>query len=98
MGYTVIEAPDGLSAVDIYQQRGGDIDLVLLDMIMPHLSGREVLERLRLLDPDVRVIIWSGYHPDQFEHTPDELGAKAYITKPPELATLARVVAEVLAD
>ncbi|MBT6146595.1 MAG: response regulator [Gemmatimonadetes bacterium] len=61
LGYTVVLAQDGPSGVARYQEGLDQIDLVLLDLSMPQMSGIEVLEQIRQLNPDVRVIILTGY-------------------------------------
>ena len=60
-GYQVVLACDGLEALEIYESRGTDIDLVVLDLIMPKLGGKDTLTGLRKLDPAIKVIICSGY-------------------------------------
>jgi CheY-like chemotaxis protein len=60
-GYRVILAVDGQEAVELYRQARGTIDLVVLDLTMPRLSGAEALRQLTELDPMVRVILSSGY-------------------------------------
>ncbi len=60
-GYEVLLADDGLQAVEVFRGGRTYIDLVLLDLTMPRLSGRETLRRLREIDPDVPVVFASGY-------------------------------------
>jgi signal transduction histidine kinase/CheY-like chemotaxis protein len=60
-GYEVLTAKDGISAIDIYRKEWKNIDLVVLDLNMPELSGREVLENFTIINPDVRVLISTGY-------------------------------------
>ena len=60
-GYSVSTAKDGISAIQIYSKEWHDINLVVLDLNMPELSGREVLENLTIINPDVRVLISTGY-------------------------------------
>jgi PAS domain S-box-containing protein len=60
-GYQVVLACDGLEALEIYESRGADIDLVVLDLLMPKLGGKDTLTGLRRLDPAIKVIICSGY-------------------------------------
>jgi two-component system, cell cycle sensor histidine kinase and response regulator CckA len=80
-GYRVLLAEDGAVGVDVYRRYGDAIDLVLLDLSMPNMSGKEALSELRRLNPNVRVLIASGYSPDQFD--PAELdGVLGYISKP----------------
>jgi CheY-like chemotaxis protein len=60
-GYAVLLASDGLEALEVYQQHCGKIDLVILDLTMPRLSGRDTFKRLVEMDPGVRVLFSSGY-------------------------------------
>jgi PAS domain S-box-containing protein len=60
-GYTVLMAKDGLQALEVYQAHQGEIPLVVLDVIMPQMGGQECLWRLREMDPQVRVLISTGY-------------------------------------
>jgi CheY-like chemotaxis protein len=60
-GYQVVLACDGLEALEIYESRGADIDLVVLDLLMPKLGGKDTLTGLRKLNPAIKVIICSGY-------------------------------------
>jgi len=61
LGYSVLTAADGREALDIYRERGTEIDFVFLDLTMPHMDGAEAFGELRRLNPDVRVMIASGY-------------------------------------
>ncbi len=65
-GYRVTTASNGITAIEIYRKEWEKISLVVLDLNMPELSGREVLENLTIINPDVRVLISTGYI------TPDE--------------------------
>ena len=61
LGYDVLEAEDGQSGLDLFRSRGGAIDAVVLDLTMPRMSGEETLRELRRADPNVRVVVFSGY-------------------------------------
>jgi PAS domain S-box-containing protein len=61
LGFGVLTAADGLQAVELYRQRGKEIDMVLMDMTMPHMNGAEAFGELRRLNPDVQVVLASGY-------------------------------------
>lgn len=93
LGYQVLEAADGESALEIYARRNGDVDLVLLDVIMPGLSGLQTLERLRILDPQVRVLLCSGLSETVEDNLPDGVD---FLPKPYPLETLSQKVAAAL--
>lgn len=61
LGYEVTTATNGKEAIEIYTARGHQIDLVLLDMVMPIMNGEETIRKLRELDPQVRILVTSGY-------------------------------------
>ena len=61
LGFTVLTASDGREALGIYQKRWKEIDLVLLDLTMPHMDGAQTFGELRRINPDVQVILVSGY-------------------------------------
>ena len=60
LGFRVLTAADGLEAVETLRSRAADVDLVLLDLAMPNMGGRQALCELRQIRPDVPVILWSG--------------------------------------
>ncbi len=59
--YRVLEARDGREAVDLYRERSGEIDLVLLDMMMPGMTGEEAFAEIRRISPSARSVLMSGY-------------------------------------
>jgi len=95
-GYTVITAGDGREAVDLFLAERGTIDLVLLDLSMPRMSGLEVLERIRKVDPKVKVVLSSGYRAEEV-HDPERFsGASAFLSKPYRVDVLSRIIRDVL--
>ena len=96
LGYTVIEACDGVEALEVYQARGGAIDIVLIDLIMPRMGGRETYVRLKDLNPGIRALFATGYGIDQ--NTKDLLatGALGIIQKPYEMVSLENEIRRVL--
>ena len=64
-GYEVVEAGDGRRALTKVEELGRDLRLVLSDIVMPHMNGVELTERLSVLRPDLPVILMSGYSPKE---------------------------------
>lgn len=91
-GYRVLGAMNGLEAMEIYRQRQQDIDLVILDMAMPKLSGPDTLRQMRALNPSVSVLISSGYCSDEDLQAVKHEGAVGFIAKPYRPVDLARSV------
>ena len=60
-GYDIMEAVDGMEGLTIFKEHRERISLILLDLSMPGMSGREVLSELRSIDPQVNVVILTGY-------------------------------------
>jgi two-component system, cell cycle sensor histidine kinase and response regulator CckA len=60
-GYAVLEARQGLEALDLLEARDGCVDLILTDVVMPHMSGAELVDQLRQAHPALKVIFMSGY-------------------------------------
>ena len=95
-GYKVIEAPDGATALSIYRQHQKEIDLVVADMVMPCMSGPELFERMKEINPGVRVIVSSGYSQDQEGRRMLRHGCLGYLQKPYNLESLDHLVRNVL--
>jgi PAS domain S-box-containing protein len=95
-GYIVHGAADGIAAVSMYRDTGATIDLVILDMTMPGMGGRETFEKLRELNPGVRVILSTGYTADERTRELLSSGIKAFVQKPYKMDELAAAVRKVL--
>ena len=91
-GYRVLNAVDGAEAVEIFRRQPEAIDLVILDLAMPRLSGAEALTELRKINPAVRVLISSGYSSDDDLRTVERAGVLGFVAKPYRPADLARRV------
>lgn len=97
-GYDVILASDGVLGLEEYKRCGAEIDLVLLDMSMPILSGKETLIQLKKLDADVKVLMSSGFAQDDRVEDCFELGIMGFIQKPFTAESLSQKVDTVLSE
>jgi len=95
-GYTVLSASNGKEALSLYERERNRISLVILDLIMPRLGGWQCLEKLRTLDPMVKVLISSGYASGGAIPEPTKLGAKGFVPKPYDARQMLQTVREVL--
>ena len=95
-GYNVIEAEDGHAALELAAMHAGPIHLLMTDVVMPGISGRELAERVRHIRPGIKVMFMSGYT-DQtaVHHGPLESDA-VLLQKPFTMATLASTLREIL--
>jgi len=95
-GYNVLEAEDGLAALEVAQGHSGELQLLVTDVVMPGMNGKELADRLVAERPDLRVLYISGYA----EHAVVRHGVLeegiAFLSKPFDLAELGRTVREVL--
>ncbi|MEO8430842.1 MAG: response regulator [Acidobacteriota bacterium] len=81
-GYEVLEAADGLEAIGICERHEGTIDLLITDMMMPRMNGRDLSLRIQTLRPDIRVLFVSGYTADSQIRAEIEQAGKAFLQKP----------------
>jgi len=96
LGYRVHAVGSGQEAIAAYMEKRNAIDLVIPDMIMPGISGRETFDRLREIDPEVRVLLSSGYSIEGEAQQILNRGCNGFIQKPFQLENLSRKVREVL--
>jgi CheY-like chemotaxis protein len=96
LGYRVIIALSGREAIDIYEQKKEQIDLVIQDMVMPVIDGAAVFAALKQMNPYVKVILASGYVYNEKISTVMEQGCRAFMPKPFRLEDLSAKVREVL--
>lgn len=96
MGYTVTTCCDGAEAVEYYKDHVADIDLIILDLIMPRMGGEEAFQRLMAIDRNVRILISSGYSRNRAVDDLIAAGACGFLGKPFQLEKLARTVSHLL--
>ena len=95
-GYKVLTAADGAAALSIYRNQWKEIDLVVADMVMPHMSGPELVARMKEINPKVRVVVSSGYSPDLEGQNMLQHGCLGYLQKPYNPEDLCRMIRSVL--
>ena len=95
-GYTVIEASDGISGMRVAEEYPGKIEILITDVVMPGMSGRELAKRITAARPDIKVLYLSGYTEDAIIHEGALEPGTAFLQKPFTLQVLARKVREVL--
>lgn len=96
-GYTVLEASSGEAALAVLDSYGGDIDLLITDVVMPQMDGATLVANVRKDRPGLMVIFMSGYAEDAFRKNLDPTVAINVLPKPFNLAQLAQRVKDTLA-
>jgi signal transduction histidine kinase/CheY-like chemotaxis protein/ABC-type amino acid transport substrate-binding protein len=97
LGLTVVTAADGLEAVEVVRRPDVKVDLVLMDLTMPRMDGREAFHAIRRIHPQMPVILSSGYNEQESVQAFMGRGLAAFLQKPYTLRSLERTVLEVLA-
>ena len=95
-GYTVIEAANGLEAMESLDHENGEIDLVVSDVVMPEMDGPTLLTEMRKYNPDLKIIFVSGYAEDAFEKSLPANEQFAFLPKPFTLSQLVAAVKETM--
>jgi PAS domain S-box-containing protein len=98
VGFTVLTAEDGRQAVEIFQRGSAEVDLVILDLTMPHLDGEACFRELRMINPAVKVILSSGYNEQDVVNLFAGKGLAGFIQKPYTNDELIAKVRDVLGD
>jgi len=91
-GYRALTARNGQEAVDLVRTHGSEIKMVFLDLTMPVMGGQEAFEKMREMQPDLRVVIMSGYGADERSLNLLEQGALAFLSKPFDVHELLSMV------
>ena len=96
LGYTVVSALSGTEALDVYTENQSSIDLIIMDMIMPGLGGGETFDRLKEIDPEIKVLLSSGYSINGQATQIIERGCDGFIQKPFNVQQLSERIREIL--
>ena len=96
LGYQILLAENGLDAVEIFRCNPGEIDLVMLDMIMPKLGGHDAFLQLRQIDPNIKILLSSGYVSQEEVQDLIKLGRCRFIVKPHRLPEVLQNIRELL--
>jgi len=96
-GYTVLEAANGVEAIELFDKRANGVDLVVSDVVMPEMDGPTLLKELRQRDPNVKFIFVSGYAEDAFAKSVPDDNPPDFLAKPFTLKQLVAAVKETMA-
>jgi CheY-like chemotaxis protein len=98
MGYHVSLAKSGKEAIDLYREQNDKIDLILLDMVMPDMCGGETFDCLKTINPEVKVLLSSGYSIDGQAAEILKRGCNGFIQKPFNMEQLSQKIRDVLTE
>ena len=96
LGYRVYAFRSGQEAIAFYMEKQKEISLVILDMLMPEMSGGETFDRLREINPDVKVLLCSGYGIDGKAQTVMARGCDGFLQKPFRMEELSHKIRKML--
>ena len=96
LGYSVTIAESGKEAVKIYERNKDSIDLIILDLIMPEMNGEQTFNMIKVINPEVRVLLSSGYSMNETARKILDNGGKGFLKKPYNLMRLSLKVREIL--
>ena len=98
LGYNVLTAANGQAAIAIYEAEKDTIGLVVLDLIMPGMGGGDVFDRLKAIDPEVKVLLSSGYSIDGQAAAIMKRGGRGFIQKPFSIQELSQKIGQIMAS
>ena len=96
-GYSVIEASNGIEAMEALEEKNGAVDLVVSDVVMPEMDGPTLLREMRIRNPNLKIIFVSGYAEEAFDKSLPENEQFAFLAKPFALSALIAKVKETMA-
>jgi CheY-like chemotaxis protein len=94
LGYTVLKAHNGYEGLQLFETKKSKIDLIISDLEMPKMNGKEVLDKLREIDPQVKVMLSSGALIDKDEQRVINEGFNGFLKKPYSMTTLCEKMSE----
>ena len=96
LGYQVLKANGGREAIEVYRENADGVDLVAVDIVMPDLSGGETYKQLKTVNPNVKVLLMSGFSQSRMVEDLLEAGCAGFLQKPFDTRTLSVKINEVL--
>jgi len=96
LGYRVLTAKSGKEAIETYQMKDAGIDMIIIDMIMPLMGGGETYDRFKKMNPDIKVLLSSGYSIDGQAREILNRGCNGFIPKPFDLIELSKKLRDIL--
>jgi PAS domain S-box-containing protein len=96
MGYNVTAVSSGIEALDVVTKGPGKIDLIITDMTMPGMTGVELSTKLLKTQPDIPIILCTGYHETATQKKVKELGIQGYLSKPYSQREMAKIIRDIL--
>jgi CheY-like chemotaxis protein len=96
VGYSVLTAKNGQEALATYEKNKTNVAIVVIDMIMPGMNGRELFDQLRAIEPSLRALVSTGYSIEGAVSDLMTQGCKGYIQKPFSLKVLAKEIRRIL--
>ena len=96
LGYNTLMARSGKDAIEIYKSKKDQIDIVILDMIMPEMGGGDTYDRLRKINSEIKVLLSSGYSKDGYAESILARGCDGFIQKPFKMERLSFEIKKIL--
>ncbi len=96
LGYRVLKAHSGHEGLKLYKKNKSAIDLIISDLEMPEMNGKEVMDKLREIDPQIKVVLSSGGLTEAEEKNVINKGFNGFIKKPYKMNTLCKKMAEII--
>ena len=96
LGYAVLVAKSGKEALELCRKNRDNIAMIILDMIMPDIGGGETYDRMKEMNPDIKVLLSSGYSIDGQAEEILQRGCNGFIQKPFNMKQLSRRIREIL--